>query len=764
MKTFCGVVSSLISNRSGGKPFWILKVTIGGVDYYLSDKALTITDWQVDDVVVYPLISEWGNISEQGFGLGEANTDSLSVTITEDPTDDIDIVALFDGPVEGLRCDLLLWDYDWPSVPADNQPEVVYRGVIDEASIDNEEVVSLTINNCASVVYDTPIGVVVDVDSYPSADPDDVGEIIPISFGKARNVPARCIVGGLVTTLKNDITSGATTCTVARPDGIVANTTKFKIDSEVVKVTAVNMTTGALTISRAQDSTTAAAHTAGTPLIEKTSTDFFFKANVASVSSVDRVFVKAGEMDVDITDQCTKYTGQVGDTNATHDGCVVKITQAQAAVIKARSKSIVVTDPGHEHPKNITVVAVTPDDSVKVSGADWSVASSAAYDGNLNYGGYTPAAASTYSFYRRQPASSSINPVRARVAIHAGDGSNSNTAHVDVWVAGAFKADVTVSNGTSGGGKYTTSWFSFTDIDDLILSTTEVVVSSSQAVRIWEIWWEFEHDPTTATSPVGISGNFNSLADMLIGGRVYVDVTSNNTDPIDVVQEVLDWAGGYVDPNTVLDAAVQVGTPSTAYKFNGAIIKRERVGDILWKLAFSCRSFFKISGSTPKLIYRDGTTPTEDKEITVLRANSSGQRVISREKTPIDEIITKITARYAADLTKGLSDDRFTKTYSYNSPTAVLNESGLKERPELFDLDFLDDSTTAPSDIVQFYLSKYETRRWRYRLGVLLDNCDLEFGDVILYEGRLMEVVGIDISPTDLGVTIIADYQIPAPT
>ena len=157
---------------------------------------------------------------------------------------------------------------------------------------------------------------IVETDTFPNADPDDIGKMLPEAWGSAKRVPCRAIDVGALTTLSETVSSTATTFKLTDSSNFPSTGT-ILIDSEQVTYTgnAANSLTGC---SRAANSTQAAKHIIGAKIGEVQSEYDYGIGN--AVKAIDAVYVD------DILQQSsvyTAYTGQTGDEHGTYTGRAV---------------------------------------------------------------------------------------------------------------------------------------------------------------------------------------------------------------------------------------------------------------------------------------------------------------------------------------------------------------------------------------------------------------------------------------------------------
>jgi hypothetical protein len=719
VKSFPAAFTTQKNTKAGAKPVWILKITVNAVDYYLADDAFTITNWGGNTITTKAWVQSWGQVREGLSGaINEIRLADMSVTCLVDPDEATNMATLATGshPLEKSACSLYLWFHGLDASTA--PPQEMLRGYIkDPVELPDEQTVVLGIEDETTRLFQRFIGTEIDLTTYANADPDDVGKIIPLPYGVVRNVPARATVAGLLTTLKADITAGATTCYAARSDGIVANTTKFKIGSEIVKVTAINGTTKELTISRAQDSTSAAAHSAGDRMYEVDIDPFVFVVSGHALTSIDKVICRAGDIDVDVTDQCTRYTGQGGSQYSTYGAkAVITVTQAQAAVIRGRvakgvDNTLGINNPNHDHSYNETRGQIA---------------------NNLPASDGPDATASATPNY---PSLSGVIEQTNHYVFSWGGG----TLNSQIWIGGVRQTQFDgYGSGINQTWEGTTSGSTVPTITHYPETGNSATVTISKATREAV----FANDSGSVAQASALTGSINSVADAMLGGTLHADVTAPDTDPDDVIGDLLNtWCG--------ISSVSLVGSLSATYKFNGVVLEKTPAMQILSKLAWQCRSWFRVNAGTAELIVRPDS-PSSDKTIAAVRLEG-GTKVWSRRKTGGDEVINKIIAKYDRDWTKPAGDDAYRNSLTVSDATSITN-FGTLERPEMFLFDFVTSETLADT-LADFYLATYKDRRWRHEFDVMLDQCELEFADDVTlgFDGnKVGTIVEVGFSPGDI--------------
>jgi hypothetical protein len=176
------------------------------------------------------------------------------------------------------------------------------------------------------------------------------------------------------------------------------------------------------------------------------------------------------------------------------------------------------------------------------------------------------------------------------------------------------------------------------------------------------------------------------------------------------------------------DAAVALAADS--YKFSVVINTRKRMKEWLAYMALQCRCWFRFAGGKSYLLYRTDTL-TSDKTITaaMIRMNDDFTTTARISRSPLDEIINKISLYYSRDWSKPEGMEAYQAITSASDATSI-TAYGEKEKPDLFLFDFIRDATMA-ADVRAFYLARYKDRKKVVTFDLFLDNAELEFADAL---------------------------------
>lgn len=313
MKTFPAAFAAEMKKQTGACPLWILKFAAGGVTYYLSDTAFICAPW---GITTKPWVKKWGTV-EEGItsAIDEFKVSDFSVDVLRDPTANpniIDLVKTYN--LKASAFSLYLWFYGIA-----DPPQEMFRGYVRKHPIPDDNTVQLQLQDETLRFERTYIGVLVDTATYPNADPDDVGKVIPIPFGTVKKLRALAVNAGIKTSLPANINAVVTSFAVSE-SGLTAGMV-VTIDEEEILINTVAGET-ITNCTRGYNGTIAAVHQkAGVVWEKKTSFDYLVSAR--PLDSLPKVYGRIGQVDLDITSICTRYTGKPGNAHASYPGKTV---------------------------------------------------------------------------------------------------------------------------------------------------------------------------------------------------------------------------------------------------------------------------------------------------------------------------------------------------------------------------------------------------------------------------------------------------------
>lgn len=703
MRTFPAAFTAALAKNTG-TPVWILELTAGGVTHYLSDQGRSIPTWN-GGVTLRPWTTRWGKVIESlGLGLAEILVSDFDATFRIDPAAAVNMEDIAsDESLEGSAVTLYLWFVGLD--PATDPPQALWSGTVDDVDIPDDAAVELSFADPATLL-NGDAGTVVTSADYPAADPDDIGKILPIIFGSVDRIPAVNVVAGRCTTLTAAITTtGQTSVAVLDATGLAVND-YLSIDIENIKITAINGNT--LTVLRAQNSTLAATYPVGHALFQVMgTTPFVFIAADQPVTTLDRVRINRGGIDVDVTDLVSTYTGQTGNQYSGYESrAVVVITSSSARLIRARisatldASDLALAGGTHSHTNNSTsqtTQSATAPETVNGYNSATLTPSFPSVPGTILSGSYT------YTF---ASGASGFNPTYT----------------------------CTFGSGQTSGGTYNASGSGTPSINLTGSGITSCYITLTSGSRT------VTYTTAIGNATVALTGAVNSVADNEIGGTILVDVTATQSACLDAVNNLLTRAIG-------AGTCTLTGSFPAGYAVNGAIVTARPTIEIIHQLAWECRSWFRFLSGVPRLIVRPDTL-TSVRTLTACAVDADHMRMYRRKKTARADLINTITLRYGRDYTRADGAAAYTQTSADTDATSV-TDYGTCQKDHLFRCDFITSAAMADS-VRDFYLARYARRGWRRKVSTFLDQAELEFGDVITlgFAGNLVgEIMEVRLSP-----------------
>ncbi len=201
--------------------------------------------------------------------------------------------------------------------------------------------------------------------------------------------------------------------------------------------------------------------------------------------------------------------------------------------------------------------------------------------------------------------------------------------------------------------------------------------------------------------------------------------------------------------SSVLDDASisQAGTSfsNSGYFFGGIVNEKISYLDLWQQWGKECRAYFYWDLGKAKILFRPlnlSTTATiADKVIldSMVLIGSSGVVEFKVKRNPINNVVNKL-------------DLRFYRNWAGNDYQAVenlldlesQNKFGNKEKPGEFDFNWIRDQPMA-LDIGNFYLQELKEPRDVYEIGLLLDNMEIEKGDILEVNPPIHELDSVHV-------------------
>lgn len=674
-------------NRPGCLPYWLLVIVANGVTYYLSDNDRTITAL---GATAYGVIKSWGVMAEgsgngtlAGYNVSEYTVQVLTQLPISAGGMTIDTLASA-GYLDDAQADMYLG-----LAGISDPPQLINPGYIRDFGQQTDTTLPLMIQDKTILLERSYVGRKVTNSAYPQAASADIGKVIPIPFGVVKKIPALALAGCIQTVLTVACTAADTTLYVTSTANIAAGMS-FLVEAELVYISSVGSYT--VTVTRGYSGTTAAAHTKGASVVQYT-TQVYAAADRA-VTSIDRVWLRlSDDLDLDITAYCTRYNGQAWDYLAGYSGmAVASITPAGMAsildIIQLRQQDTIgVATGNHDHAVQLSRLQVASNAGVQYGGStSTSVTVTPTY----------PALSGTLSGIVEQ-----TNTYRFAYG--------GNTSAKNVYVNGNL-----VQSGFSSSSGF--DWSGTTvGLPDIVVTSgsTNVTVTILSAQR------SVVYDSTTTSEPadgVAKTGSAqmtgSAMTSYFGSGKILVDVTADNGTPQGMANWLLSQRG--------LPAVQTVGT-LTAAAFNGLINDYQTCLYWLNKIAFECGAWFMMPTSVPKLISRQPSHPVA--AIAACISDENGTRSLTRTRTALADVIDLITVLYNRDWSQSKSDT------AYNGATPQAG-TGTRERPDLFQLDFITDTATALA-LRDLYLSLQQDRHIAAAFDVWVDLAALESGDTV---------------------------------
>jgi hypothetical protein len=515
MRSYTANFLAAIALSHGADLRLLLEISASTTLYY-SDQSIT-----VGAQAYLPQVLKFGRIQ----------SGKINITLANIPRIDDKIKA-------GQTITLYMWD---ANSTASDKGEI-FVGIIGEGITGNEYQLRFTCTTKGDF-FDKKIGTKFDDATYPTADPDVYGKMVPIIIGSNRNVECYPIESGMVTTLRTDINDSFTTdmeitehsrggLTFPTSGGAASTRTVIIGDEEIIYTTCEKDNTPRfVTLTRGANGTTATSHNVGDTVIQKVSQ---LKYKIAShdlkavtkprilpfnSSDDETVQIDAADYSVDLPNAELTLTNIVGIRRQVN----LAVTQQPDQPITTQPDQPITTQPdfdvnpsAHKHTTSAEVVK----NLYGTSASGWTNSANC-IDGNEN----------TDADYSTAGGSETSNGLDIQF-----DTDNLGTLqnaffHIKMSAAGfeadwiRVKADLNFPDSTqeieidpSG----TPEWFrlNFTDVDewdelDNVIVQFRSPVAGSSTVNVWEAYWEIHYIPT--------------MSNKALGADISADVVSNRT-------------------------------------------------------------------------------------------------------------------------------------------------------------------------------------------------------------------------------------------
>jgi len=790
MRTLGANITALKDTKAGAAPTWILKLTVGGVDYYLSDNEYTIAPWSVDTL---PWITSWGELRQGVSGaVGEYQIADFVVSCLVDPDATTSIETLIEDDIEESRCELYVWFHG-----STDAPVTMFTGYVREVTQQSETSVAIQIQDESITFERLYVGETADENTYPDIDPDDIGKLEPIIYGTVDRVPALAIEAGAVTSIPNAISKTQTTFAVS--DGAALQVGDvIQIDEENILINGI---TGdeITSCTRGYNATDALFHGRGSLVLELRGESVYLLAHHA-LDSVDKLIGRVGQAEMDIKSIATIYPSG----NAEYPGKAVAVVPGAITIQQAVDLLVedgITIDDGITVEDLIAILdGIAVDDTISVSDTI-AVSDGIGVDDGIGLSNGNHYHGSNINNSKTQagdslPQTDSTTSLSAPLYVNpsftlAGGTVTEGTYSMTVIPYGSGGCDVKVYNGSttitlaenydgvpvSWSGTLSgdtipyfiisksTGWtgemsYKLTDAQRTISFTSDIYnteVSKSgtvsktgtasktgaatkegQASKSGTVSKDGTVNKNGTVSKLGtVTASGNSTANTLIADAVFFSGSRNFATPADALNALLNTD---VDVPTGKAVTVeQIGTLPASYAINGAITEKRTALEWANRFAFQLRSYLRFFDGKAQLMVRPDTY-TSDKTIDACQIDTTGRKVWAREKTARDDVINVIELKYNRDWSD-VTDEPY-RGVTKASDSASITVFGECERPRLFECEFVTSAAMA-DDLRDFYLARQSTRSWRHTFSTFLNNIEIDFNDAVTLGFRGNEVAAI---------------------
>ena len=300
----------------------LLQIEFSGLTLYLCDRVWGSagSECEFNSQLYEPLVLQWNDIQC-------GKIDPVSYQTTPSGTQ---VVIDNNTPVGGAtRFASLFSDYDphyvvvtiseiFNGASAAGDKIDIFKGQIEDILDMETDKITLTCTGFELDIANKFSFDVVEADTYPDADPDYIGKMLPQAYGEAEKVPFMAVDAGNFNTTSASLTDSATTVSL-HDASLFASSGTVQVEAEQMTYAAKsgNSLTG---LTRGVNSTTAAAHDAGSVIAEIQTTYTYIIGH--AVKAIDTIYVDNIKQESSIY---TAYTGQTGDENSSYPGkaCIV---------------------------------------------------------------------------------------------------------------------------------------------------------------------------------------------------------------------------------------------------------------------------------------------------------------------------------------------------------------------------------------------------------------------------------------------------------
>ncbi len=208
--------------------------------------------------------------------------------------------------------------------------------------------------------------------------------------------------------------------------------------------------------------------------------------------------------------------------------------------------------------------------------------------------------------------------------------------------------------------------------------------------------------------------------------------------------------------SSVLDSASldQAGGLFSSYYLAGIIVNKVSARELWNQWGKESRSFFYWDLGLAKILFRPlnlvNTSTIADKIIldNMVLLDSKNQVRFKSTRNPIEDVVNKIDLRYR----KNWSGEGYKSVESANDVESI-NQFGQKEKPADFEFNWIRTEVLA-ADLALFYLQERGFPRDVYEIELLLDNMEIERGDILEVNPPTHELKNVKVMVLGAGRSI----------
>jgi hypothetical protein len=686
--------------------------------------------------------------------------------------------------------------YLWMTGLADADKALIFKGVISEDIRGSLTKISFTCNSMASR-FDKQVGELIDTTTWPDADPSIVGKIKPIGYGSVEHHKCLPVSVGMVTTLREDITSSVTTIPISNYEYenlSFPSSGTVKIGDEEITYTGVTQTdTPSLTgCTRGANGTTATSHSYGDAVLENISSiKYIVFGNEANAITKPAIVPTGGEVADAVQVDSADYSVNLNDSGD------ATITLTNLARIK-REVSIAVTQQpdqpvtstgSHSHSTAaITTKILRP--STVISSSNFT-AQSQSYDSNMD----THATGSDSDDINDASASitwgfptdslGTLNEVRIFIKSSGSYSSGQgNYCKLKFKYGGiGYNQEIDLGQHSAAERGWVTSissWSQLARVKFKIYAWTSSSASSVYA-EVYEVWFEVDYTPdiashaadgvtTTRTTDVVVGGDAVAA---YVGGHLIVNAEGQPDDgtghytgtagaliehPAQIYHHLIEnYSNGAAHSDIDISGTFQDVIDNLTYKWGFVITEQESLISILKRMAIQtwCRFDWGLDGvARLNRILTDGTSirsldTDSDCYLTGKLGDSNRELDLKFADSRLDQIANKVRVRYKYDPMLGNSSD----PDAYNKITDEASDSdsitAYEEQKKTWNMPAVSDDTMA-DDLRDKLLDYYKVKRRAITFPTDHTNLELWVNDLIQLtcsqfemEGRLHSIFDV---------------------